>query len=121
MSNNIEEIIKTLEEKIEILNKYILNYERIDYKLPILQELIKEKQTIENILNIHKNNQNKETNSIENTLKEYDIYQNMVDKIENNINIQKMTMIDSCAIDENREKSKYTNMILEDYYRRIYK
>lgn len=58
MENNIEEDIKIVEERIETLNKHISNYEKIDCKTSIYQELVKERDAIENILNAYKKNQN---------------------------------------------------------------
>lgn len=52
MMNNIEDI-KIVEERIETLNKHISNYEKSECRTSVYQELVKEKQAIENILNAY--------------------------------------------------------------------
>lgn len=54
----LEEDIKIVEERIETLNKHIYNYEKSECRTSVYQELVKEKQAFENLLNACKKNQN---------------------------------------------------------------
>lgn len=55
MSNNIEEDIKKVEEKIKALDKHISNYEKAECKTAVYQELVKERDAILNVVNqVHK-------------------------------------------------------------------
>ncbi len=49
--NNIDKDIEIVESRLNTLNKHITNYERIDCKTEIYQNLVREKQATENILN----------------------------------------------------------------------
>lgn len=51
MSNNIEENIRTIEEKIKELDAHIANYEKINCKTAVYYELVKERDATLNVVN----------------------------------------------------------------------
>lgn len=64
MSNNIEENIRTIEEKIKELDAHIANYEKINCKTAFYQELVKERDAIANVVNELKRIRSLDINSL---------------------------------------------------------
>lgn len=67
MSNNIEDDIKKVEEKIKALDAHIADYEKIDCKTAVYQELVEERNAISNVVN--QINKNKKTLDLVNEMK----------------------------------------------------
>ena len=51
MNKEIEEAIKSMQERVDDLQRYILNYEKSDCKTGLYQSLVKEKEDVETVLN----------------------------------------------------------------------
>ena len=108
MENNIEKDIKTVEERVETLNRHIKNYEKIDCKTEVYQGLIKERSALENILELVKDktihlSDEEYRQVIENAQK--DIKQKYEDKIKNKIE-EVEDVLDMCKADGNVARYK---------------
>ena len=108
MENNIEKDIKTVEERVETLNRHIKNYEKIDCKTEVYQGLIKERSALENILELVKDktihlSDEEYRQVIENEKK--DIKQKYEDKIKNKIE-EVEDVLDMCKADGNVARYK---------------